>query len=153
METKTKNRILGIVATEFNTINFYDFVVDSYVLGKENFDFVEFRNYFNSKVLKSKRYDGTTYNLYSPMMESAMLDVFLHNILPVARETFAKAYEILKAEDNMYHPFQHISSYQDWHGFMSETLMEHLEDDMNDWGYEDEDDCDCGCPDCIQQKN
>jgi hypothetical protein len=149
METKIKNRILGIIASQFNASHFYDFVVDSYVLGKENFDYFEFKKYFQRKVLQSKRFDGTTYDLYSPVMEQAMMSVFSEIISKIALEHYKTAYDILKAE-GMYQPFQHIASFEEWHGFMCETLLMGLEDTMGfDWGYEDED---CGCPDCMEEK-
>ena len=140
MKDNIKNLLVGIVEAEFGAFEVSTFIVDSWVLGKKEFDYEEFNKFFDSKVLLEKNHEGDKVSRYTPMMESAMKEVLHRNIMPVVRDKFKEGLELLNDKElgGMYEPFHHIASFSSWH----EALQEHLVNYLDiEWGY----DFDCEC--------
>ena len=140
MKDNIKNRLIGIVEHEFGAFEVSTFIIDSWVLGNTGFDFQEFCNFFESKVLLDKNHEGDKVSRYTPMMESQMREVLQRNIMPVVRGIFNEGLELLNDEElgGVYQPFHHISTYPTWH----QSLQEHLVNILDiDYGYDFE--CEC----------
>ena len=134
---------LILIREDFDTHDVMSLMVEYYTLGQEPdhqslYPIIwGIKDHLKKRVLKSERYDGTSYNKFGIDMDKLVMEFFNEIIEPWIRTTYPKLWWWLKTQNNDY-SMEHVCSYKEWVDTCSEMAMSEIEglEDMMWWGQE-----------------